>query len=120
MRWGPTFRSLQYKGWRAVSRGRNARLRGDLKKMEHMMKVLVRGLHAGVDAARLREALAAYVSVKDVELICEGDGSHPWAWVDLDLDDVDPMSVWKLVAMLDRRYIAGCHTRWHVPAYRAR
>ncbi|WP_043344214.1 hypothetical protein [Cupriavidus basilensis] len=84
------------------------------------MKVLVRGLRAGVDASALRTALAAYVRVKDIELIREGDCAHPWAWVDLDLDDVDPMSVWKLVAKLDRRYIAGCHTRWHVPAYRAR
>ncbi len=84
------------------------------------MKVLVRGLRAGVGAARLREAIASYVRVKEVELIDEGDGAHPWAWVDLDLDDVDPMTVWKLVANLDRRYIAGCHTRWHVPAYRAR
>ncbi|NUA30441.1 RNA-binding protein [Cupriavidus basilensis] len=84
------------------------------------MKVLVRGLRAEVDASALRTALAAYVRVKDIELIREGDCAHPWAWVDLDLDDVDPMSVWKLVAKLDRRYIAGCHTRWHVPAYRAR
>ncbi|MGO4327410.1 RNA-binding protein [Cupriavidus sp. 2TAF22] len=84
------------------------------------MKILVMGLRAGVDAGRLREALAAHVRVRDVELICDGDRAHPWAWVDLDLDDVDPMSVWKLVARLDHRYIAGCHTRWHVPAHRAR
>ncbi|WP_454724046.1 MULTISPECIES: RNA-binding protein [Cupriavidus] len=84
------------------------------------MKILVRGLREGIDAARLREALAAYVRVTDVELILDGDGAHPWAWVDLDLDDVDPLSVWKLVARLDHRYIAGCHTRWHVPAHRER
>ncbi|PMY02764.1 molybdenum cofactor biosynthesis protein MoaA, partial [Pseudomonas sp. GW460-13] len=42
---------------------------------------------------------------------------HPWAWVDI---DASALTVWKLVARLDRRYIAGCHLRWHVPAYRAR
>lgn len=81
------------------------------------MKVLVRGLKAGLDAAALHEALARYAKIRSVELVEAGDPKHPWAWVDI---DASALTVWKLVARLDRRYIAGCHLRWHVPAYRAR
>ncbi|MEM5273731.1 RNA-binding protein [Cupriavidus taiwanensis] len=81
------------------------------------MKVLVRGLKAGLDPAALRKALARYAKIRSVELVEAGDPRHPWAWVDI---DASPLAVWKLVARLDRRYIAGCHLHWHVPAYRAR
>ncbi len=81
------------------------------------MNVLIRGLRAGVDAATLRRALAAYVPVRGVQLLSEGDPDHPWALVDI---AADAFTVWKLVARLDGRYIAGCHTRWHVPAYGSR
>lgn len=81
------------------------------------MKVLIRGLRAGLDAATLRKALAAYLPVRDVEMVSEGDVAHPWALVEI---AADALTVWKLVARLDGRYIAGSHTRWYVPAYRAR
>ncbi|SOY56115.1 conserved hypothetical protein [Cupriavidus taiwanensis] len=70
------------------------------------MKVLVPGLKVGLDPAALRKTLARYAKIRSVELVEEGDPS--------------PLAVWKLVARLDRRYIAGCHLHWHVPAYRAR
>lgn len=81
------------------------------------MKVLIRGLKAGLDAATLRKALAAYADIRDVEMVRSGDPERPWAWVDI---AAGAMTVWKLVARLDGRYIAGCHMRWHVPAYRTR
>ncbi|MNS95776.1 hypothetical protein D3C72_1300470 [compost metagenome] len=81
------------------------------------MKVLVRGLKAGLSTAALRKALAQYASIRSVELVEAGDPKRPWAWVDI---DAGALAVWKLVARLDRRYIAGCHLRWYVPAYRGR
>ncbi len=81
------------------------------------MKVLVRGLRPGIDAATLRTALKPYAEVRAVELVREGDPKHPWAWVDI---AAGALTVWKLVARLDGRYIAGCHLRWYVPAYRGR
>lgn len=81
------------------------------------MKVLVRGLKAGLDAATLRAALKRYADVRSVEFVREGDPERPWAWVEI---AAGALSVWKLVARLDGRYIAGCHTRWYVPAYRGR
>lgn len=81
------------------------------------MKVWLRGLKAGQDAAALREALARYAKIRSVELVEAGDPRHPLAWVDI---DASALTVWKLVARLGRRYIVGCHLHWHVPAYRAR
>ncbi|WP_432259363.1 RNA-binding protein [Cupriavidus sp. TMH.W2] len=81
------------------------------------MKVLVRGLKAGLDAVALRKALAGYAKIRSVELVEAGDPRHPWARVDI---DASALTVWKLVARLDRRYIAGGRLRGHVPAYRAR
>lgn len=81
------------------------------------MNVLIRGLRAGLDAETLRNALAAYVPVRNVEMVSEGDVNRPWAVVDI---AADALTVWKLVARLDGRYIAGSHTRWYVPAYGAR
>ncbi|KAF7963914.1 molybdenum cofactor biosynthesis protein MoaA [Cupriavidus sp. UYMMa02A] len=81
------------------------------------MKVLVRGLRPGVDAATLCAALRPYADVRAVELVRDGDPERPWAWVDI---AAGALTVWKLVARLDGRYIAGCHLRWHVPAYRGR
>lgn len=42
------------------------------------MKVLVRGLKAGLDPAVLRKALARYAKIRSVELVQEGDPRHPW------------------------------------------
>ncbi|CAG2149286.1 RNA-binding protein [Cupriavidus numazuensis] len=81
------------------------------------MKVLVRGLRPGVDAATLRKALKPYAEVRAVEFVREGDPNRPWAWVDI---AAGALAVWKLVHRLDGRYIAGCHLRWYVPAYRGR